>query len=87
MFICEGKSLTNNRGGFSLILDDPRAAETAIPREESREIDRSLAAIGKSTHAHPLGLEILEGTGNIQEALASGTNDRHRGTTQLRQIS
>lgn len=82
-----GGPLTNNRGGFSFILDNPWAANPTVPREESGEVNRSIAAISKSTHADSLSLEILECTWDIQEALASGTNDRHGGTSQLRQIS
>lgn len=87
MAISEWKPLTNDCGGFGLILDDPWAANPAVPREESGEINRSLTAISKGTHADTLSLEILECTRDIQEALAAGTNDRHGGTSQLRQIS
>lgn len=76
--------LTNDGSGFSLILNDPRAAEAAVPREESGEIDRPLAAVSKRTHADSLGLEILECTGDIQEALASGANDRYGCASQFR---
>ena len=79
--------LTNDGGGFSLILNDSRAAEAAVPREESGEIDRPLAAISKCTHTDSLGFEILECARDIQEALASRANDRHGGTSQLRKIS
>lgn len=79
--------LTNNRGRLGFILNGPRAPESTVSSVESREINRALAAISKCTNANAFSLKILKRSRYIQEALTARADDRHRGTTQLSEIS
>jgi hypothetical protein len=79
--------LTNDRSSFSLVLNGSWAADATLSSEEGREINSSLSAIGKCSHADTFGLEIFKRSRDIQEALAPRTDDSHWGPAQLSKIS
>jgi hypothetical protein len=77
---------TDDSGGLGFILNHPGAEHAAVASEEGREVDGAIAAIGKCAYTNALGLEIFESARDVEEALASGADDRDGCSSQLGEI-
>lgn len=79
--------LTNYGSCFFGILDNHRTSGTALACIKSGEVNGASPSISKGTDCHSLRLQKLEGTGNIQETLASAADHRHMSTTKFSEVS
>ena len=87
LFTASVGPLTNYGSCFFSILDNHRTSGTALPCIKSGKIDGASPSLSKGTDCHSLRLQKLEGTGNIQETLASAADHRHMSATKFSEVS
>lgn len=81
------RKLTDDGGGIDLIPDDGGAPYPTVAGPKGGKVGERCSGIGKSGHSNALGLEVLEGAGDVEETLAAAADDGDRGPTELGEIS
>lgn len=82
----ERKERTNNGSSFRFVLNNLRALDSTVPCEEGREVHGALSAICESSDTNSFCFKVFQCPRDVQEALASRANDRHRSTAQFSEI-
>ena len=82
-----GKIRTYDGSSVLLVLDRCWALYATVSRPESWEVYVAFTAICKRSDADALGLQVLEGARNVQEALAATGHDGYGCPAELCQIS